>query len=51
MTVKTKALGSFEMSVTMQSDPWLTDIVAGDDFPGLCDQKKVRVDMCQILDS
>jgi hypothetical protein len=39
MTVKTKALGSFEMSVTIQSDPWLMDITEGDDFPGLCDQK------------
>jgi len=40
MTVKTKALGSFETSVTIQGDPWLMDITAGDDFPGLCDQTR-----------
>ena len=40
MTVKTKALGPFEMSVNIQGDPRLTDITAGDDLPGLCDQTR-----------
>ena len=34
----------------IQGDSRLVDITAGGDFLGLCDKKKVHINMCPILD-
>ena len=28
---------------------WVVDTAVGDDFLGLCDQKKVHINICQVL--
>lgn len=37
-----------EKNVKVQGDPWLVDIIAGDDFVDISDKKKGNIDMSPV---